>query len=241
MSKRSRRRVTMAAGAILAGGAIPLAGAGTAWAQDIYISYDGITILDTFPAADQPGVASGISNDLAIASGPASSGSTITAIDNATGDVNDVVTASGAGSGAAIVDATNSSASATNDGTAIVINDGSSTVPVTQDDATANNGFALVGDSSGSSATATDTGTSTIYGAAVGYAIDSTASAQGTGSAAVVAGIPSTVADSSAVNDNGTTSGVTSSDTQVADGALVSGNPSGPIIVPTPGGVLVLP
>jgi hypothetical protein len=47
MSNKSRRRVTMAAGAVLAGAAIPIAAAGTAWADDIYISYDGSTIFDT--------------------------------------------------------------------------------------------------------------------------------------------------------------------------------------------------
>ena len=33
MSNKSRRRMTMAAGALLAGAAIPIAAAGTAWAE----------------------------------------------------------------------------------------------------------------------------------------------------------------------------------------------------------------
>jgi hypothetical protein len=145
--------------------------------------------------------------------------------------VNDIVKAIGAGSGAAIVDATNSTATATDGGTALIVNDGSSLVSVTNDAATATNGLALIGDSSGSTATAENTGPGTTDGAAVGYAIDSTASAQGAGSTAVVAGIPSYVADSSAVDTNGTITGITTSDLYEFNSAplgdLIGGSPTG--------------
>jgi hypothetical protein len=75
MSHKSRRRVSMAAGAILAGAAIPIA-AGTAWAA-LEKSVNGIVVFDTFPQGPEAGTSdvgsaalSGTSNDTAIYSGP---------------------------------------------------------------------------------------------------------------------------------------------------------------------------
>jgi hypothetical protein len=121
MSNKSRRRLTVA-GAILAAAAIPTAAAAIAWA-DIDISYDGKTIIDTFPSGETPDVVSGTDNDLAIASGPASAGSTLIAVDDSAGDQNDVASASGAGSDATIFDASDSSATAENGGQAIINNE----------------------------------------------------------------------------------------------------------------------
>jgi hypothetical protein len=94
MSNKSRRRVTVAASAILAGAAFPIAAAGTAWADDtgqtpVQVSINGKVVIDntkgTTSAVSGPGgtaiaIGGGSSasatngdHDLAIAKGPGSS------------------------------------------------------------------------------------------------------------------------------------------------------------------------
>jgi hypothetical protein len=173
----------MAAGAILAGAAIPIAAAGTAWA-DIDISYDGKTIYDNFPNGEDP-AQSGTHNDLAVVIGPASDGTTSSAIDT-TGDKNDFAVAINGGS-ADLTDASNSKAITDNGGLAEVVeahdsqaiaNDGGIATVYKGDDSTAKatdaNSFAAVGYSNDSTATAKDGGV-----AIVGYSDDSWATAVG--------------------------------------------------------------
>jgi hypothetical protein len=140
MSNKSRRRVKIAAGAILAGAAIPIAAAGTAWADE-EISRDGTVVFDNFPGGPARGTSdvgsaaiSGTDNDTAIYRGPASDYSTAATLyggatagvyganDASAGDVNDVARASNSNapgqtvSAADIFDATDSKATATNGG-----------------------------------------------------------------------------------------------------------------------------
>src|ERR1700761_9524537 len=85
MSHKSRRRLTLAAGAIVAGAAIPIAAAGIAWAnvddslaslvavgdgQPMEISFDGQVLIDT--CGNECTAISGTDNDLAIAYGDGS-------------------------------------------------------------------------------------------------------------------------------------------------------------------------
>ena len=83
MSHKSRRRLTLAAGAIVAGAAIPIAAAGIAWADDsltslvavgdsqpMELSFDGQVLVDTCGNACT--AISGTDNDLAIAYGDGS-------------------------------------------------------------------------------------------------------------------------------------------------------------------------
>ncbi|WP_375485464.1 beta strand repeat-containing protein [uncultured Mycobacterium sp.] len=140
MSNKSRRRRVMAVGTFLAGAAIPIAAAGTAWA-DIEVSYDGHTVINTFPTGDNPAV-SGTNNDLAVYSGPAADGTTVNAKDNV-GDTNDVAYASNSNtsqpvSNATITNAQNSTATATNGGNAQVT--GNTVGGVTTNDAATANG-----------------------------------------------------------------------------------------------------
>jgi hypothetical protein len=131
MSSKSRRRMTMAVGAAIAGAAIPIASAFTAWAETDYldISYDGKILIDTFPNAPAAGASdvgtyalSGTNNDYAEVYGPASNEITGLANDSAATDSGDVAIYDGAGSttapsglfgdvaGAQIVNGTNSDA-----------------------------------------------------------------------------------------------------------------------------------
>ncbi len=107
MSKKLRRRVTMAAGATIAGAAIPIAAAFNASAETDYFdfSYDGKTIFDNFPSAtstfgmSDAGTAalSGTNNDFAEVFGPATDNVTGLANDSATTDSGDVAIYDGFG------------------------------------------------------------------------------------------------------------------------------------------------
>jgi hypothetical protein len=131
MSGKLRRRMIMAAGASIAGAAIPIAAACNAWAETDYIdiSYDGKTVYDDFPGANSAfgasdvGTAaeSGANNDYAEVYGPASNNIVGLANDSATTDSGDTAIYDGAGAtapsglfgdvaGAQIVNGTNSDA-----------------------------------------------------------------------------------------------------------------------------------
>ncbi len=121
----------MAVGASIAGAAIPIATAFTAWAETDYldISYDGKILIDTFPNAPAAGASdagtyalSGTNNDYAEVYGPASNEITGLANDSSASDSGDVALYDGAGAttapsglfgdvaGAQIVNGTNSNA-----------------------------------------------------------------------------------------------------------------------------------
>jgi hypothetical protein len=142
MSSKSRR-ITIAVGATIAGAAIPIATAFTAWAETDYIdiSYDGRTIFDNFPGANSTfgasdiGTAaeSGTNNDFAEVFGPASNNITGLANDSAATNFGDVAIYDGAGSttapgagaffgneGAQITNATNSYAEVYGGGNAVI-------------------------------------------------------------------------------------------------------------------------
>ena len=156
MSSKTRRRVTMAAGAAIAGAAIPIAAACNAWA-DTEITYDGLIIYDDFPDMHQflssdvgTAAESGANNDWAIVSGPASDASTVgLANDSAANDVGDVAFYSNTAApttvfgeeGAQIVNGTNSDALVFGGGNA-AINLAANGVedPVTTSSAIATNG-----------------------------------------------------------------------------------------------------
>src|SRR5947209_7165474 len=96
MSSKSRRRMTMAVGATIAGAAIPIAAAFTAWA-DTEITYDGYVLYDDFDL-NHPFLSSdlgtqaesGVNNDWAIVYGPhADSAYVGLANDSALSDKND--------------------------------------------------------------------------------------------------------------------------------------------------------
>jgi hypothetical protein len=132
MTSNLRRRMIMAAGASIAGAAIPIAAACNAWAETDYIdiSYDGKTVYDDFPGANSAygasdiGTAaeSGTNNDYAEVYGPASNDIVGLANDSATTDSGDTAIYDGAGAsapsglfagdaeGAQIVNGTNSNA-----------------------------------------------------------------------------------------------------------------------------------
>jgi hypothetical protein len=136
MSRKLRRRVTMAAGAAIAGAAIPIAAASSAWADDIEITYDGKVIFDNFDmthpfGSSDVGTAaeSGANNDWAIVQGPASYGSIVgLANDSAASDSNDFAYYQGettptdffGNEGAVITNATNSNAEVVGGGNAII-------------------------------------------------------------------------------------------------------------------------
>jgi len=142
MSNKSRRRITMAVGATIAGAAIPIATAFTAWAETDYIdiSYDGKILIDTFPNAPASGASdagtyalSGTNNDFAEVYGPVSNEITGLANDSSASDSGDVAIYDGAGSttapgagaffgneGAQITNATNSYAEVYGGGNAII-------------------------------------------------------------------------------------------------------------------------
>jgi hypothetical protein len=142
MSNKSRRRITMAVGATIAGAAIPIATAFTAWAETDYIdiSYDGKILIDTFPNAPASGASdvgtyalSGTNNDYAEVYGPASNEITGLANDSSASDSGDVAIYAGAGSttapgagaffgneGAQITNATNSDAEVFGGGNAVI-------------------------------------------------------------------------------------------------------------------------
>lgn len=168
MSNTSRRRLIMAAGAALAGAAIPLAAASNAWADGYYIdiSYDGKTIIDTFPndhsmfMADDAGTAalSGTNNDYAVVIGTQQDDVVGLANDSFINDTGDGAIYDGIGEtsapvnvfgleGAAVVDASNSNADVYGGGTAIIteIEENSVTTAVSNSAAVAyNGGFAMV-------------------------------------------------------------------------------------------------
>jgi hypothetical protein len=136
MSSKSRRRITLAAGAAIAGAAIPIATAFTAWADDIEITYDGKVIFDNFDTmhpfgSSDVGTAaeSGTNNDWAIVEGPASYANEVgLANDSAGSDSNDVALYQGTTDpttvygqeGATIVNGTNSNAEVFGGGTASI-------------------------------------------------------------------------------------------------------------------------
>ena len=163
----------MAVGATIAGAAIPIATAFTAWAETDYIdiSYDGKTVYDDFPGATSAYGASdigtpaesGVNGDYAEVYGPASNNIVGLANDSAATDSGDTAIYDGAGSttapgagaffgteGALITNATNSDAEVSGGGNA-VINDfspqyGADPGPVSNSEAIATNGgTALIG------------------------------------------------------------------------------------------------
>jgi hypothetical protein len=127
----SRRRATMAAGVILAGAAIPLAAAGTAWADD-----DTITV-----AQAEKDAKAGEQVDISI------NGKTIkdtcagacTADSGTKGEHNTAI-AIGAGSDATVTDATDSTAKASGGGEALVENKVGTGAALSHDTAHASNG-----------------------------------------------------------------------------------------------------
>jgi hypothetical protein len=143
MRRKLVRCVTMAAGVSIAGAAIPIAAAFTAWA-DTEITYDGKIIYDDFPGMHQflssdvgTAALSGTNNDWALVTGPASDNVVGLANDSAATDSNDFALYSGTTApvglfgdepagfsgdeGASITNATNSSAEVFGDGNAIII------------------------------------------------------------------------------------------------------------------------
>jgi hypothetical protein len=142
MSSKSRRRITMAVGASIAGAAIPIAAAFTASAETDYIdiSYDGKTLFDNFPgvtsmfgSSDAGTYAlSGTNNDFAEVYGPASNNIVGLANDSAATDSGDTAIYDGVGAnapsgvfggdvpGAQIVNGTNSNAEVYGGGNAYI-------------------------------------------------------------------------------------------------------------------------
>ena len=190
MTSQLRRRMILAAGACIAGAAIPIAAASSAWADDIEITYDGKIIFDDFANAPASGASdvgtaaeSGTSNDWAIVEGPASDGSIVgLANDSAGSDSGDYAFYQGETTptevlgqeGATIVNGTNSYAEVYGGGNA-TINDipaNGAYDPVSGSAAIASNGgFAAVNnDGNAPSVSVTDdvayaTGTATNNGA----------------------------------------------------------------------------
>jgi hypothetical protein len=229
--------VTMAAGALLAAAAIPIAAAGTAWADDdtitvaqaekdakagepVEISVNGKIIKDTCNGACTADSGTKGEHNKAIAIGTGSNAT----VDDAT-DSN----AKASGGGRALVEnqggtepVSHDTATATNGGGATVLNDGTSTVAVTHDTVIGNNGDAQVFDAGSSKATAVNTGSGANEGAFVDYATDSTAKAENAGSEAHVVGTTSSyITGSSAVETLGGTTEVTASDTHEVNGMVV--------------------
>jgi hypothetical protein len=143
MSNKSRHRITMAVGATIAGAAIPIATAFTAWAETDYIdiSYDGKTLFDNFPgvtsmfgASDAGTYAlSGTNNDYAEVYGPANDNVVGLANDSASTDSGDTAIYDGVGTttapsagaffgneGAQRTNATNSDAEVYGGGNAVI-------------------------------------------------------------------------------------------------------------------------
>ena len=165
MNRKLSRRVIMAAGASIAGAAIPIAAASNAWADD-EITFDGIVLFDDFDASHPFGSSdvgtlalSGTHGDFAWVEGPAALNTAANvglANDSAATDVNDVAFWSGttpttvfAGDapGASLVNATGSYAAVFGGGNAY-INLATNGVedPITGSGAIASNGgFADVG------------------------------------------------------------------------------------------------
>jgi hypothetical protein len=135
MSSKLRRRMMMAAGACIAGAAMPIATAFSAWADDIEITYDGKIVFDNFTGAPAAGASdvgtaaeSGTNNDWAIVEAPAADGNILLANDSAGSDSGDYafyqgdttpVTVYGQ-EGATIVNGTNSDAEVYGGGTASI-------------------------------------------------------------------------------------------------------------------------
>lgn len=135
MSSKSRRRITMAAGAAIAGAAIPVAAAFNAWADE-EITYDGKVIFDNFDTTHPFGSSdvgtaaeSGLNNDWAEVYGPASYGNDVgLANDMASTDSGDFALYQGTAppsaffgsEGALITNATNSNAEVYGGGNAII-------------------------------------------------------------------------------------------------------------------------
>jgi hypothetical protein len=195
MSSKSRRRITLAAGAAIAGAAIPIATAFTAWADDIEITYDGKVIFDNFDTmhpfgSSDVGTAaeSGTNNDWAIVQGPASDGNIVgLANDSAGSDSNDFAFYSGnpptafyGTEGALITNATNSNAVVIGGGNAVINafppQYGDDPGQVTNSTAYATNGgTALVGNDGNEPGLTTMTGD---YASASGTAHDTTTVAE---------------------------------------------------------------
>jgi trimeric autotransporter adhesin len=157
----SPRRVTLAAGAILAGAAIiPLAAAGTAWADGtetvsqleaqglsateakdvaaaemngtpVQVSYDGETVVNANNAGTEATATSGTGHDVAAAIGDSSSAT-------ATGGTKDLAFADGTSSTASVTDASASKATAT--GTNGLVYVEGTGAPATHDVAVGNDG-----------------------------------------------------------------------------------------------------
>jgi hypothetical protein len=140
MTSQLRRRMIMAAGACIAGAAMPIAIAFNAWADDLEITYDGKIIFDNFANAPSYGASdtgtlaeSGTNNDWAIVYAPATdtyATDGVLANDSATTDSGDYAYFSGdttpsAGAffgneGAQITNATNSDAEVYGGGNAVI-------------------------------------------------------------------------------------------------------------------------
>jgi hypothetical protein len=238
---KSRRRVAMAAGVILAGVATPIAAAGTAWADtaaqeaadaaaavsearayakagvpvDVSVNGKPVKGLDTCETC----AATSGKGDVAVAIGPYAS-----AIDSSTGDKHDLAIATNGGT-AVINDATVGVATAAAGSTAEINLTTVPATPSTGDVATAT-GVGTVADvesANGSTATATDT--TSGGGAFISYATGSFATATGDGSTAQVAGIsPSAeVTASSAIADTDGTAQVIN-DGKAPAGITVTGD-----------------
>jgi hypothetical protein len=214
MSRKSRRRVAMAAGAVLAGAVIPIAAAGTAWADD-----DTITVAQAEKLAK-----AGEQVDISV------NGKTIkdtcmgacTADSGAVGEHNKAI-AIGAGSEAEIENgATDSTAKASGGGEAKVEDSGTATV--SHDVATANgvNSEAIVVSNAGSGnvmhdvATVSDGGTAEVE------------NFNGAGNVTYDAAHASNASTAEILNEGG--SGAISHDTVTASGFNASGDSQAEIV-----------
>ena len=219
MNRKSRRRMTMAVGATIAGAAIPIAAACNAWANT-EITYDGIILYDDFTGAPTIGTSdvgtaaeSGTNNDWAIVSAPASEGTTLLANDSGAGDANDFAYYQSSTApnsffgteGALITNATNSNAEVYGGGNA-VINDfapqyGAHPGLVTDSTAVASNGgTALIGNDGNEASLTTMTGD---FADANGTATNTLADGHTTGLTTTVAEILDSNNSMSSANDTG--------------------------------------
>jgi hypothetical protein len=196
-------------------------GAGAVTDDTATTSNGGIGLIENDRAAGA------ISHDTVSASGTSASGTNPLGISNSYAQITNE-------SGTSSEPVSNDKATATNGGYANVANDGDSTVAITHDTASGNNGATLVLDAGSSKATAVNTGPAQLTdingggdnavtaGASVSYATASTANAENTGSQAAVSGTTATyITGSSAEDTNGTTTQVTASDTHEVNGMVV--------------------
>ena len=300
MSNKSRRRMKMAAGALLTGAAIPIAAAGAAWADDtstpdetqragqlhregltgaearavvaaekdgtaVQVSHDNTIVVNDNNSGNEATATSGTTHDVAAAIGEASTAS------DSTGDSKDTAFANGVEASATIYNATDSKATAEGSSSFGAPSDahiaGTSSVAVTDSSATATNGgtaqvidgldssatsggndhavasgfgVADIFDGSSSDAVERNAGTQAnpgVVNAGVFDATKSDAHASGTNSVGQVGGTATTpVTGSVAVDNNGSTTDVTTSNTFEYNGA-----PIGTADVGTDAGALHVP